>query len=72
MYYASLSAIFKPLHSKMNQELDKKHHWNQSSHCDGATPVNYHLRSEASIIVYLHLLSTLCASVASVSAAEKI
>ena len=44
MYYASLSPMFKPLHSKTNQELSQKHHCNQSSHCDGATPVNYHLK----------------------------
>jgi len=32
IHYASLSAVLKPLHSKVNQELYEKHLFNQSSY----------------------------------------
>jgi len=62
--------MLKLLHSKTNQELYEKYLCNYSSHYEkykwiepltpvaGAAPINYHLKSEASIVLLCQLFST--------------
>ena len=55
--------MFNPLHSSTSQELFEKHLCNQSSHYKKykwccvpyATPINYHLKSEVSFMLYCQL-----------------
>ena len=63
IHYASLSAIFNPLHSISNQELFEKHLCNlriPKERDDIACPsyIKYHLKSEVSITLRCQLCST--------------
>ena len=63
IHYASLSAMFNPLHSILNQELFEKHLCNPriSKERNGAARpsyINYRLKSKVSITLHCRLCST--------------
>ena len=63
IHYASLSAMFNPLHSISNQELFEKHLYNPRTLKErngAARPnyINYRLKSEVSILLRCRLCST--------------
>ena len=63
IHYASLSAMFNPLHSVLNHELFEKHLYNpripkESNHTAHPNHINCRLKTEVSITLHCRLCST--------------